>query len=193
MDDTNDADKKELAKQGRKVLAELTSVQSKKTSITDLSMLNNVLNTSLALLDTPNDMAKVRELTVLSQTLSGKASPALKGLGYSLLAFVAAALVVAGVLFCIPSGGTSLLATLAGLTGLSLLTSAGIGAGAVGLTAAVGGLSLQVGKDKGLARETRKFGSMFCTAKKATVVRASETASTEDSAPVTEGTTSPGM
>ena len=174
MNDTSDADKKELAKQGRKVLAALTSVQSKKTSVTDLSMLNNVLNTSLALLNTPNDLKKVRELTELSQTLSGKASPALKGLGYSLLAFAAAALVVAGVLLFIPSGGTSLLATLAGLTGLSLLTSAGIGAGAVGVTAAAGGLSLQAGKEKGLARETRKFGSMFFPAKGTAVVGSPE-------------------
>lgn len=95
-----------------------------------------------------------KELANLANLVSGKSSSVWKTLGTSLLVFACAALVVAGVLLAIPSGGISLLLSAIGVAGLT--SSVGIGAG-IAVTGAVGAGALYHGSEKGLAKAVNSF------------------------------------
>jgi hypothetical protein len=126
-----------------------------------LSDLNTVLVHSKVMLQpdrkSPEFQESTRRLAGMSHEVSGRASSAWKALGIGLLAFACIALVVAGVLAAIPTGGSSLLLTVAGATGLSLGAAAGLGAGIVGGAALSGAASVAVGSEKGLAKSLSNF------------------------------------
>ncbi len=89
--------------------------------------LNNVLKYS--------SEQNIPELVKLSQEVSGKASPRWKKLGLALLVFAGVALVAAGILAAIPTGGSSLLLTIVGAIGMQAsigTASAVVGAGIAG-------------------------------------------------------------
>ncbi|WP_298623699.1 hypothetical protein [uncultured Legionella sp.] len=109
--------------------------------------------------NSPEFRESTRRLASLSHHVSGSSSPVWQALGASLITFACAALIVAGVLAAIPSGGTSLLLAVAGATGLSLGTAAALGAGVVAASAVSGGVALKVGSEKGLARSITLFKS----------------------------------
>ncbi|AHE67737.1 hypothetical protein Loa_02195 [Legionella oakridgensis ATCC 33761 = DSM 21215] len=70
--------------------------------------------------------------------------------------FACAALLCIGILAAIPSGGSSLLLTVAGAAGLSVAATAGITVGAAASAVAGAGLFAH-GKEKGLAKEVSEF------------------------------------
>lgn len=107
----------------------------------DLSILNEVVKTATNALTNPNDAKTIKKLGELTQTVSGKSSWFWKGLGASLLAFTGAALVVAGVLGAIPTGGVSLILVAAGAAALAV----------------AGGASVAKGREHGFAKSISMF------------------------------------
>lgn len=100
-----------------------------------------------------------RRLASLSQHVSGCSSPGWQALGVGLITFACLALIVAGVLAAVPSGGTSLLLAVVGATGLSLATAAAVGGAIVGASAASGVMALKMGSETGLANSITHFKS----------------------------------
>lgn len=107
----------------------------------------------------PEYKESARRLASLSKHVSGSSSPAWHAVGVALLSFACMALVVAGILAAIPSGGTSLLLVAAGVTGLGLTTAATIGGGVIVGAAAAGAVALNSGKETGLAQSITNFKS----------------------------------
>lgn len=105
--------------QGNELLTQIKAIASsnqKNTAVT--RELSRVLASGALVLDDPRNMKHVAALTTLSQAVSGHASPVWKALGAGLLLLAGLALMVAGVLACLPSGGASLLLTVAGAAGV---------------------------------------------------------------------------
>lgn len=152
---------KKLFESGNDVLKHVKKIvgkNPKKLDTVTLTNLNNVLLYTNKALNECRDPEKSKknaeELANLSTHVSGKSSRAWKSLGISLLVFASAALVVAGVLAAIPTGGSSLL--LSAIGGVGLATTLGVGAG-VAATGAIGAAALYHGREKGLAKSVHKF------------------------------------
>ncbi|ETO92700.1 hypothetical protein [Legionella oakridgensis] len=124
-----------------------------------LADLTRVLSCATQTLNDVDDKDKTRknigELAKISQHVSGRSS-AWKNVGIGLLVFACAALLCIGILAAIPSGGSSLLLTVAGAAGLSVAATAGITVGAAASAVAGAGLFAH-GKEKGLAKEVSEF------------------------------------
>lgn len=156
-----DENKQKFYDNGVLLLNNIKAVAADDPDSKAISDLNTVLVHSKVMLQPDRDSDEFQEssrrLASMSHEVSGRSSSAWKALGIGLLAFACVALVVAGVLAAIPSGGSSLLLTVAGATGLSLGAAAGIGAGIVGGAALTGTASLVVGSEKGLAKSISNF------------------------------------
>lgn len=148
--------REKLQEQGNKVLTEVRKIATHdpcKLSEKLLAELSDVLESCYESLKSPNDKAKVAKLVELSQTVSGKESTHWKMLGASLLLFAGLALIVAGVLAAIPTGGSSLLLVVANATGINLV----VGGATIGLAAATGFLFFKSNSANGLARSISEF------------------------------------
>lgn len=174
-DNTSD-ERRQFHDKGIKLLTNIKEIagESPKSldakSLSDLSM---VLLRATRAMNDPADKATIRQLAGLSQVVSGKASSRWKALGSALLAFSCAALVVAGVLLAIPSGGSSLLLTVAGATGLAT------GAGIVAASALTGHVLRKTSSEKGLAKDITNFKSALTKIKENAEVSESSDASPE--------------
>lgn len=158
-----------LYEKGQVLLQQVKAIAGedpKQLKSNELNQLTQVLNSAnQSLLEANNvekSKANVRELTHLSHEVSGKSSSKWKALGIGLLTFACAALVVVGILAAIPTGGASLLATVAGAVGLA--ATAGIGTGVA--TAGIAGTAALIhGKEKGLASAVSNFKDALSTMK----------------------------
>ncbi|KTD65132.1 hypothetical protein [Legionella shakespearei] len=158
-----DENKQKFYDNGQILLNNVKAVAADHPDSKALSDLNTVLVHAKVMLqpdrNSPEFQESTRRLASMSHEVSGRSSSAWKALGIGLLAFACVALVVAGVLAAIPSGGSSLLLTVAGATGLSLGAAAGLGAGIVGGAALSGAASVAIGSEKGLAKSIFNFKS----------------------------------
>ena len=155
----NDENKQKFHDMGLNVLKNIKQIAGDNPGALDskgLADLNTVLPHSNTILDkpdikTPEAQESLRRLASLSNKVSGKAPSLWKTLGVGLLTFACLALVVGGILAAIPSGGSSLLLTVAGAAGLGggLLAASAIGVGAGAL----------YGREKGLAKSLTNFKS----------------------------------
>ncbi|WP_133131181.1 hypothetical protein [Legionella yabuuchiae] len=120
--------------QGKIILKQVKLI-SKRAQLTskEISDLTLVLSCSDRALHAPEDEVNIRKLAGLSKEVSGHASPKWRTLGAALAIFGCIALVVAGVLAAIPSGGTSLLLAVAGTAGLKAGVAGATASGVVGL------------------------------------------------------------
>lgn len=137
--------------QGYNVLSQVRQVAGREPCLletNELMRLNEILESCFIAIDEPHNKENLAKLVVLSQSAPGTASIGWKRLGTSLLLFAGLALLVAGVLAAIPSGGTSLLLAVASATGVTLAK----GASVVALTAASGFLLFKHNSEKGLAK-----------------------------------------
>jgi hypothetical protein len=133
---------------------ELVQDLSKVPTPSSIKDLNELLKESKDILENPNHegiQQSMGKLADLSKKVSGKASPKWKALGIALLVFGCAALVVAGVLAAIPSGGASLFATVAGIATMTSLLGGGVVLTGTGIGAAV------YSREKGLAKGITLF------------------------------------
>ncbi|STX51591.1 putative esterase with patatin domain [Legionella busanensis] len=170
-----------LSKAADNILKQVRSLSKGKPGELDAQSLYDltcVLSTAYAsLIDLPNkEKTKyhARELGALSQGISGKPSRAWQALGFGLLVFACTALLTVGILAAIPSGGTSMLAAIAGTAGLitasGAVTSFGIGVG-IGTVATVigaatvGSTAIHQGREKGLAKSVSKLKHALCEIK----------------------------
>jgi len=139
----------EILKQINKIIANQGDLATMKPK--NLSQLNRVLEDCTQAFDVITQGGDIepisQELAKLSQEVSGRASPKWQALGKGLLLFACAALVVAGVLAAIPSGGASLLLAAAGVAGAALV----VGAAGLGTQAA--------SSEKGLAQSVSYYKS----------------------------------
>ncbi|GGI80375.1 hypothetical protein [Legionella impletisoli] len=123
-----------LFTQGSMILEQVRDIyQSSRLSAKEVSDLTWVLSCSNRAISEPKDEANIRKLAGLSKEVSGHASPKWRKLGAALAIFACVALVVAGVLAAIPSGGTSLLLAVAGGVGLKAGITGVAASGVVGL------------------------------------------------------------
>ncbi|WP_207384151.1 hypothetical protein [Legionella nagasakiensis] len=128
----------------------------KPNHLADLTRVLSCATQTLNDVDNPDKTKEnVKDLAKLSQHVSGRSS-AWKNVGIGLLVFACAALVCIGILAAIPSGGSSLLLTVAGSAGLSVAATAGITVG-VAAGALTGAGLFAHGQEKGLAKEVSKF------------------------------------
>ena len=140
---TSESDK-QFYQQGKTVLENVKAIAKDNPdalTFSEWSELNQVLASCSLAIDEPKNAVNNAKLAQLSQTASGHSSSLWKSLGAALLVFTAIALVVAGVLGAIPTGGASLLLTVVGAT-----TLAGTGA-----------LAIQQGTQSGLAASVSGF------------------------------------
>lgn len=159
-----DKTRQQFYDRGVVLLSNVKAIAAGNPDASELSDLNTVLVHSNTLLhqhdmDSPEFKESTRRLASMAQEVSGKPSVAWKALGVGLLGFACLALVTVGVLAAIPTGGASLLLTVAGATGLGLGVAAGIGAGVIAGSAASGATALTVGSEKGLAKSISNFKS----------------------------------
>lgn len=150
-----------LLEQGKKLRKQIVAIRGDELtplSAREMEQLTHVLigaNKCLAELHKPDDTKRnIKALANLAKEISGNSSTLWKTLGYSLLSFACAALVVVGVLAAISTGGASLLASVIGAIGVS--ATVGIGAGVLA-TGAVGAAALQKPKEKGLIEALGMF------------------------------------
>ncbi len=143
-------EEKKLHAEGNKLLESIEAIAGNDLSLLNkqsLIDLNQVLEHSTTALYDPKDTLNMGKLVELSQRVSGQPSPKWQALGKALLGFAAIALVVAGVLAAIPSGGASLLLV----------------AGALGITAGISGAAgvgiFSHNSKKGLAKSVSDFKS----------------------------------
>ena len=143
-------EEKKLHAEGNKLLESIEAIAGNDLSLLNkqsLIDLNQVLAHSTTALNNPKDTLNMGKLVELSQRVSGQPSPKWQALGKALLGFAAIALVVAGVLAAIPSGGASLLLV----------------AGALGITAGISGAAaagiFSHNSKKGLAKSVSDFKS----------------------------------
>lgn len=152
---SGDSKKQQFYESGLTVLKEIKQIAEDNPDAQELNDLNSVLPHCTNMInrhdqaESPEFKESTRRLVSLSQHVSGSSSPALKKLGWGLLAFACMALIVGGVLAAIPSGGTSLLLSVAGAAGLTL----GAASAVAGVTA------VNVGGEKGLAQSLSNFKS----------------------------------
>lgn len=121
---TKDAYDPTLIEHGKKILASVAETFRKVPGPTpnELYKLSVTFNRVSTALEHPENLANLKFLYDDASKLQGKPSRTSKALGASLLLFTAAALVVAGLLGAIPTGGLSLVAVAAGA---ALLVGAG--------------------------------------------------------------------
>lgn len=151
-----DANKQKYFDKGINVLESIKKIAGNDPRALDsqsLTDLNSVLPHCTALLNNPDIRSpeakeNLRRLASLSDNISGKTPPLWKALGVGLLTFACIALVVGGVLAAIPSGGASL-----------LLTVAGVGGGLLVATAAGTAAGFFYGRETGLAKSITDFKS----------------------------------
>jgi len=123
--------KKNLLAEGHQLLQMIQNIAGNDLSLLNnksLNDLNRVLEYSTKALQNPKDKPNMVELVNLSQSLSGQPSPRWQALGKIILGFAALALVVAGVIAAIPSGGSSLL-LVAGALSITASISGAVGLG----------------------------------------------------------------
>lgn len=179
----------EFHKNGLALLENAREITNNNPSAQSIADLNLVIPhcTTLVKDNEPNSTEfkeSINRLASASKKVSGHSSPAWKALGAGLLTFACLALVVVGVLAAIPTGGTSLLLTALGATGLVMGVTAGVGGAAVLGTAAMGAGALKIGREDGLANSVNKFKAALNTIKSEEKKEA-PTASPGDSAPNT--------
>ncbi|MDP1602404.1 MAG: hypothetical protein Q8M03_03980 [Legionella sp.] len=161
------AKKNQFAEAGFSILANINKIvgnNPKFLNAQSIADINLVLTHSKVLIknqdiNNPDVKESTRRLASLSQEVSGKKSPGWKTLGAGLLTFACLALVVAGVLAAIPTGGTSMLAAALGATGLSVGAAGTIGVTAIAGTAIAGAAAYKIGEEKGLAKSISDFKS----------------------------------
>jgi hypothetical protein len=102
----------------------ITGSDPSELSMKELRDVNAVLEATTTALKEPSNIENTQKLVELSQSVSGKASPKWKRLGAALIMFAGLALIAAGVLSAIPSGGSSLLLVIAGAVALSVTSGA---------------------------------------------------------------------
>lgn len=132
--ENNSADKSSFYKQASNVLKNLKPILDKdrspnnqeKLTLVELEQINTIARCISGLLENPKNAELLYELDDVSKTISGQGSPLWQALGAALIAFTAIALIVAGVVGAIPTGGASLLATAAGAAVLTGTGAAGI-------------------------------------------------------------------
>lgn len=121
-----------------------------KPTAKNISELTQVLRSTTKSIEEVNDpqktMENVKHMANISQNVSGKSS-IWKSIAKGLLVVGCAALVCVGVLAAIPSAGTSLFLTAAGIGGFSAAGAIGAGAGAY------------IGREKDLAKQVSNFKS----------------------------------
>ena len=109
----------------------------------------------------PDNLSNIGRLEHIAQTTSAKPMRALRILGAALMIFAGAALVAAGILAAIPSGGSSLLVSLAGaasmLTGLSTALTLLLGTTAIGAVGLTGVLMREAASKKALSEVLSDF------------------------------------
>ena len=137
-----------LFAQGQRVLENIEAIVGNdlsKLGPQSVCDLHDVLQCTLTTLRNPTheDSANMQKLADLSQRVSGNSSLLWKALGAALMLFTAIAMVVAGVLGAIPTGGASL-AWVVG--GAALATSAGV-------------MGMAIGCQSGLAKSVTFFKS----------------------------------
>ena len=155
----NDENKQKFHDMGLNVLNNIKHIAGDNPGALDsksLADLNTVLPHCNTILDKPDIKSheaqeSLRRLASLSNEVSGKAPSLWKALGVGLLTFACLALVVGGILAAIPSGGTSLLLTVAG--------AAGLGGGLLAASAIGAGVGAFYGREKGLAKSLTDFKS----------------------------------
>jgi hypothetical protein len=155
----NDDNKQKFHDMGLNVLKNIKQIAGDHPEALDsqsLADLNAVLPHCTTILESPDlkspaAQESLRRLASLSNEVSGKAPSLWKTLGVGLLTFACIALVVGGILAAIPSGGSSLLLTVAG--------AAGLGGGLVGASAIGAGVGVFYGREKGLAKSLTNFKS----------------------------------
>jgi hypothetical protein len=139
---------KTLKQKGLELVTYAEKLLKQKTKLDDESLndLLDVLSCANKAIDERENHFKTKEnateLAKLSEKFSKKSSSIWKKIGAVLLTIACAALVVAGVLAAIPSGGSSLLLSTIG--GIGLASQIGIGVG-IGVTAGLGAASLAKG------------------------------------------------
>lgn len=111
----------------------LGGAEDEKVNARDLSDLNLVLSTSINAVRNPdkNTLAykqDMKQMAALSNRMKHKSSSPWRILGNVLLVLASAALVAAGILAAIPSGGSSLLLSVVGAVGLTVAAAGGGGA-----------------------------------------------------------------
>ncbi|CAM2958824.1 hypothetical protein [Legionella worsleiensis] len=147
---SGDTKKQQLYDSGMQLLAHVKKIAAKQPDAHALVDLNATLPhctlvvTNHDRLSNPEFQDSIRRLASVSQHVSGSSSPLWKAFGVGLLTFTCLALVVAGVVAAIPSGGTSLLLTVVG---------------AVAVTGATGLGAYATGSEKGLAKAVTEFKS----------------------------------
>ena len=142
--DNDSASKQQFYRQGVMVLDSVKAIVGDdpiKLKVNDLSVLNEVLECCSLAIDEPENSENNGKLAKLSQTISSKSSTLWMILGSALLVFTGIALVVAGVLSALPSGGASLLLVAVGATTLS----------------GIGGLAIKQGAESDLATSVLGF------------------------------------
>ncbi|MBL7480563.1 hypothetical protein [Legionella bononiensis] len=162
---SGDQKKQQLYDSGQDVLRNIKKIAAENPDSRSLADLNATLPHCTYVIqnhdqpDNPEYQESMRRLASLSQHVSGATSPGWKALGAGLMTFTCLALIVAGVLAAIPTGGTSLLMTVVGAAGLSVGTAVGIGVGAVAVTAGTGFAAYKAGSEHGLAHSISEFKS----------------------------------
>ncbi len=168
-------DKNKLHTSGTQVLADIKNLVGNPLTIENvkknvdsktLSTLNLMTSACNHMMKNPSDIKTARKLAGLSKSIPGKGSSALRTLGKGLLVFACLALVTAGVLAAIPSGGSSMLLTAIGAAGLSATTASVAGFSAVTATATIGAATLNAGKKGELGKSFKDFKSALGEIKK---------------------------
>ncbi len=120
----------------------------------------------------PANLVNIGRLEHIAQTTSAKPMRTLRILGAALMILAGAALVAAGILAAIPSGGSSLLVAIAGAaamaTGLSTAFTLMLGVTAIGAIGLTGGLMREAAAQKALSEV---LGDFTDTVKKETEVK----------------------
>lgn len=158
---TKSEKEKKLLEKGSEILKQIKAIAGDKPeqlasqNLNDLSLVLSSANKGLIEShDVEKSKGNAKHLASLANNVSGKSSPGWKALGIGLLTFACAALVVAGVLAAIPSGGSSLLLAAIGVSGLTAAVGTGAGIAAAGIT---GAALISHGSEKGLAKSVSQF------------------------------------
>ncbi|MCL9683599.1 hypothetical protein [Legionella maioricensis] len=147
---------RDFRQQGVEILMQMKAIVPDSAKVKELdpyslSQLSRVLKYSSKAIDTLDkggDITPITaKLTSLAHDISGKPSPGWKRLGMGLLMFACIALIVAGVLAAIPTGGSSLILAAMGAAG------AGAVAGVMGMAA------YEHGEERGLAKAVLDYKS----------------------------------
>jgi len=150
---------------GNAVLAKINEAKEK-IKPQDIGTLIRVMHDTALVIQNPLDHQKTARLGAMSKRLSKK--PVFKKVGGALLALFGAALFVAGIVFAIPSGGLTLLASILGAKIIAVSATAAALGGAA--TAVIGAGAAYYGGKKVIKSNTRhdieKRYSLFSKVKK---------------------------